>query len=90
MLLNSLNIGLFKQDTLSLVEFGCNLWLQGNGNMLLAVEHIHRHLFVEVVLDNIIDNIKTCLYRNFLDVVARELLQLFICQVIDKVLLCSS
>ena len=85
-LLNTLNIGLFKQKALSLVKFSGHLWLQGNGNMFLAVEHIHRHLIRKVVLDHIIDYVKTCLYRDFLDAVAVEFLQLVICQVIDKVL----
>ena len=58
--------------------------------MILAVEHIHRYLIIEVCLNHVIDDVKTCLNRNFLDVIAVELLQLFICQVIDKVLLGSS
>ena len=58
--------------------------------MLLAVEHVHRHLIREVISNHSIDNVKTCLNGYFLDAVTVELLQLFICQVIDKVLLGSS
>ena len=85
-----MHIRLFKQNALSLVEFSGHFGLQRNGNMLLAVEHIHRHLIRKVVLDHIIDDVKTCLNGDFLDAVAVELLQLFIREVIDKVLLGSS
>ena len=85
-----MHIRLFKQNALSLVEFSGHFGLQRNGDMLLAVEHIHRHLIRKVVLDHIIDDVKTCLNGDFLDAVAVELFQLFISQVIDKVLLGSS
>ena len=88
--MNTLNIGLLQQEALSLVEFCCHFWLQRDTYMFLAVEHIHRYLVVEVSLDYIIDDVKTCLNRNFLDAVAVELLQLFLSQVIYKVLLGSS
>ena len=58
--------------------------------MLLAVEHIHCYLIIEVVIDHIIDDVKTRMYGNLLDIVACEILQLVISQVIDKVLLGSS
>ena len=80
---------LWQLLTLLFIELLLNFWLQFDGKVFVAIQHIHRYLVMEVTTDNIINDIQTGVYRNILDGVAGQLLDFFIGQVIHKVLLGS-
>ena len=80
----------FLQNLLTLVHLLLNSWIELDAYLLLGIEHIHGNLILKVIFDDIVDKVKACLNRNFLDRVIGKFLQLFISKVIDKVLLCSS
>ena len=81
------NIRLFQNQCLTVIQFCFDLWFEFDANLLLGIEHIHRYLLAEVAFDDIIENVETLLNRHFLDGVACQLLDFFLSQVIDEILL---
>ena len=51
----------------------------------LAVEHIHRYLISEIILDDIIQYLQSFGYRYLLDGIVGQSLQFFVSQVIHHI-----
>ena len=64
--------------------------LQTDGYLLFTVEHILGNLLLEVTADDMVHHVKAILHRCALEGVVGEFAQLFVAQVIDKVLLRGS
>ena len=64
--------------------------LQTDGYLFFAVEHVHGDLLLEVTADDMVHHVESLLQGSALEGVVGELAQLFVAQVIDKVLLGGS
>ena len=58
--------------------------------MLFAVEHVLGNLSLEVTADDVVHDVKALLHGSALEGVVGEFAQLFVTQVIDKILLGGS
>ena len=70
----------------ALLHGGFHLWFQADGYLLFAIEHILGNLLLEVTADDMVHNVESFLHGSALEGIVGELAQLFVTQVIDKVL----
>ena len=67
------------------VQLLLHLWTQTDMDALLAVEHIHRYLVCEIILDDIVQYLQSLGYRHLLDGIVGQCLQFIVGQVIHHI-----